>query len=52
MDTDARYISIKESLEGACKEVNLILQGKLKGSSWEEVINELKSECGNEVVIP
>lgn len=51
METDTRYISIKESLEGACKEVSLILQGKAKGYTWEEVKARFKEKYGDEVVL-
>ncbi|MBR3722590.1 MAG: hypothetical protein IKN12_07455 [Selenomonadaceae bacterium] len=52
MYTDTRYISIKESLEGACKEVHQILEGKAKGMTYEEVKARFKAKYGDDVVFP
>ncbi|MBO6178784.1 MAG: hypothetical protein J6O04_06400 [Selenomonadaceae bacterium] len=52
MYTDTRYISIKESLEGACKEVHQILESKAKGITYEEVKARFKAKYGDDVVFP
>ena len=52
MSTDDRYISVRESLEGACEEVSLMLQGKLKETTWDDMLQEFKNEFKGEVPIP
>ena len=43
-DVEERYVTVKESIEGSCKEIKEMRSGQASKPSWEEFKEEIATD--------